>query len=303
MGAGCRYADQFMTSQATPTPAPAKPSAMTEQVYRRMVQLMAQPQSVKSLEQMLRFLAIWRASLLANTMVGRDGMVVQGGPFAGMHYLAAGSEGSTAARLLGSYEAALHPIVHKITRRGYAQIIDVGCAEGYYAVGLARLMPQVRVLAHDLNPVAQQKCAELARLNGVESQVQIGGEIGHADFDICTQAKTLVICDIEGAEGQLMDPALAKGLLAADILVEVHDCFTPGLSAQIAQRFADSHNVQLIHRAQSDQTLPDWMNTLSDLDRQLVFWEWRIGPTPWLWMTRKGKAADAPSKPERKNKR
>lgn len=248
---------------------------------------MAQPKSARNLEQTLRLLAKWRSALLANTIIAKDGLTVQSGPFAGMRYIAEGSEGSTAARLLGSYETALHPIIQKIARTAYAQIIDVGCAEGYYAVGLARLMPQTRVLAHDQNPVARQKCAELAQLNGVAAQVQIGGEIGHGDFDICTRAKTLVICDIEGAEAQLLDPALAKGLQSADILVEVHDCFAPGLSSKLAARFADTHKVQLIHRAQPDLPLPPWMDALSDLDRAMALWEWRIGPTPWLWMMRK----------------
>jgi hypothetical protein len=26
------------------------------------------------------------------------------------------------------------------------------------------------------------------------------------------------------------------------------------------------------------------MQELSDLDRLLALWEWRSGPTPWLWM-------------------
>jgi hypothetical protein len=116
--------------------------------------------------------------------------------------------------------------------------------------------------------------------------------MGHGDFDICTRAKTLVICDIEGAEAQLLDPALAQGLASADILVEVHDCFNAGLSAQIAQRFEPTHKVRLIERSLSDVPLPDWMDALSDLDRLIGLWEWRIGPTPWLWMTRKGKASD-----------
>lgn len=267
---------------------------MTSAIYTQLAALMAQPKSAQNLEQTLRLLAKWRSTLLANTIIANDGLTVQAGPFAGMRYIAAGSEGSTAARLLGSYEAALHPIIQKITHSAYAQIIDVGCAEGYYAVGLARLMPQTRVLAHDQNPIAQQKCAELARLNGVAAQVQIGGEIGHSDFDICTRAKTLVICDIEGAEAQLLDPSLAKGLQSADILVEVHDCFAPGLSGKLAARFAASHEVQLIHRAQPNTPLPAWMDSLSDLDRAMALWEWRMGPTPWLWMVQKSKSQTNP---------
>jgi hypothetical protein len=33
--------------------------------------------------------------------------------------------------------------------------------------------------------------------------------------------------------------------------------------------------------------LPEWMEGLSDMDRLLALWEWRTGPTPWLWMQRR----------------
>ena len=282
-----------MASDSSKQTAAAPISGMTDRIYTQLAARLAQPKSAKNLEQALRLLSMWRSTLLANTIIAKDGVTVQAGPFAGMTYVGAGSEGSTASRLLGTYETSLHPIVAQITRTDYQQIVDVGCAEGYYAVGFARLMPHVQVLAHDLDPVARQKCAELARMNGVADRVQIGGEIGHADFDICARAKTLVICDIEGAEAQLLDPALAKGLQSADVLVEVHDCFTPGLSAKIAQRFAATHDVQLIHRAQTAQPLPEWMDSLSDLDRALALWEWRMGPTPWLWMVQKSAASQA----------
>ncbi len=268
---------------------PAPSSDLTRAVYAQIAALMARDQSPANLSSMLRLLAKWRTTMLVNTIIKTDGLVVQGGPFKGMAYMAAASEGSASARLLGVYEAALHPIVEAIIASDYPQIIDVGCAEGYYAVGLAMRMPKARVIARDLNPVARQKCADLAAANGVAAQIDIGGEMGHGDFDICADAKTLVICDIEGGEAQLLDPALAQGLRAADILVEVHDCFTPNLSAQIAQRFAATHDVQVIHRSLSPAPMPAWMDNLSDLDRLIALWEWRIGPTPWLWMTAKSK--------------
>jgi 2-polyprenyl-3-methyl-5-hydroxy-6-metoxy-1,4-benzoquinol methylase len=273
-------------------------SSLTDETYRQLKKLMNAPQSVQQLARMLRLLSIWRSSLITNTLVKNDGAIVQSGPFKGMAYVTGASEGSTSSRLLGCYETALHPIIEKIIRRGYAQVIDVGCAEGYYAVGLARRMPQTQVLARDMNPAAQKKCTELAAMNNVSAQVQVGGQFDHADFDLCTKAKTVVICDIEGAEAELLNPALAKGLLSADILVEVHDCFTPGLSAQIAQRFEATHNVRHIPRANPTAELPAWFEDLSDLDRILAIWEWRMGPTPWLWMTRKRKGGGDDSAPE-----
>lgn len=269
------------------TTASPAPSALTLQIFARLQQMMSGPQTPATLTAMLRLLGKWRASIIVNDIIRRDGYVIKHGPFAGMIYNASASEGSGASRLLGVYEASLAPIIDGIVARGYANVIDVGCAEGYYAIGLALRLPNAAIIARDTNPDARQRCAALGVQNGVGARIAIGGEVGHADFDICRAAPTLVVCDIEGGEDHLLDPAHATGLIAADILVEVHDCFAPNLSAKLAQRFAPSHDVQIIHRSLDSAGLPDWMHSYSDMDRLLALWEWRAGPTPWLWMRSK----------------
>ena len=112
----------------------------------------------------------------------------------------------------------------------------------------------------------------------------IGGTFEHSDFDMCLREPTLVLCDIEGAEEALLDPLKAQGLKAADILAEVHGCFNDGLSEKIAARFETTHSVAKINRDVDMSVLPDWMETLSDMDRLMALWEWRIGPTPCLCM-------------------
>ncbi len=245
------------------------------------------PPDADRLNRALRVLAKWRSQLLLQTIMNRDGTTVQSGPFAGMDYPFAATEGAGASRLLGIYEASLTPVIEKIITGPYRRVIDVGCAEGYYAVGLARQMPHVQVIARDANPVALQNCAKLAGVNGVAARITLGGLMQHQDFDTCADQRTVVICDIEGAEADLLDPIHAKGLRDADILVETHDCITPGLSTLIFNRFAATHDIQRFDRVLDPAALPDWTHHLSDLDRVLMLWEWRTGPTPWLWMTRK----------------
>lgn len=245
------------------------------------------PTDPERLNGALRVLAKWRSQLLLNTIIQRDGTRVQSGPFAGMDYAFATIEGAGSTRLLGCYEAALAPILEVIIARNYHVVIDVGCAEGYYAVGLARRMPQAQIIARDANPAAVQLCAKLAAANNVADRISFGGLMQHQDFDICAKQSTVVICDIEGGEADLLDPSRAKGLRSADILVETHDCLTPGLSTLIYNRFSATHDIQRFDRVMTPTALPDWMHSLSDLDRLLALWEWRMGPTPWLWMTRK----------------
>ena len=259
------------------------PSPLTLAATEALRRLAAQQPDIAHLTAALRHLAKWRAELITNTLVARSGSTVQSGPFAGMNYGIRASEGSGSARLLGVYEASLAPVIETIIARAYPLVVDIGSAEGYYAVGLARRMPATRILARDENPRAQDLCRRLAALNGVEARVEIGGRMDHADFSLCTAQKTLILCDIEGAEADLLDPALAPGLLAADILVECHDVMRPGLTALLTGRFATTHHVTRIDRA-LNATLPGWMEELSDLDRLIALWEWRAGPTPWLWM-------------------
>jgi hypothetical protein len=245
------------------------------------------PEDPRKLEAALRVLAKWRSEVITNTLEARSGQAVLSGPFKGMDYVVRASEGARAARMLGSYEASLAPVIEEIIKRRYDLVIDVGSAEGYYAVGLARRMPQAQIWARDANPKAQELCRALAMANDVADRVQIGGLMAHEDFEICRRQKSLVLCDIEGAEEDLLDPVKAPGLLSADILVETHDTFHPGLSQKIAERFKASHHLRLIGRKLDDSALPAWMEQLSDLDRLIALWEWRGGPTPWLWMVRK----------------
>lgn len=266
----------------------AKPaSPLTRSVTDEVRRILAGEPDAATLAAAMRYLAKWRSQLLFNTIETRSGDKVLGGPFAGMDYAVAASEGSRTARLLGSYEAGLAPIFEEIIARDYPVVIDVGSAEGYVAVGMALRMPKARVMARDTDMKARVLCAALAQRNGVGSRVEVGGAMSHADFALCETERCVVICDIEGAEAELLDPVKAPGLLKADIVAEVHDCFRPRLSDEIAARFAATHKITRIGRKIDGDLLPDWMEEFSDLDRLIALWEWRSGPTPWLWMEQK----------------
>jgi tRNA G46 methylase TrmB len=111
----------------------------------------------------LRLLSKWRSVLIQNTLLQQQGTVVMQGPLAGMDFLRESAEGCHIAKLLGCYEQPLQVFIEKAIQKQYPTILNIGCAEGYYAVGMALRMPNTRVLAHDLNPKAQQVCTELAK--------------------------------------------------------------------------------------------------------------------------------------------
>jgi hypothetical protein len=262
------------------------PSPLTLVATDAMRNLAAKEPDVANLAAALRLLAKWRAAVITNTLVTRSGTTVLSGPFQGMQYGVRPAEGSASSRLLGVYEASLAPMIEEIIARAYPLVVDIGCAEGFYAEGLARRMPSSRILARDDSLKAQDLCRRLAQMNGVEDRVEVGGRMDHFDLAICAAQKTLILCDIEGGEADLLDPVAAPALTRADILVECHDVMRPGLTDLLTDRFAASHRILRIDR-QIEARLPGWMEELSDLDRLIALWEWRGGPTPWLWMQAK----------------
>ncbi|MBR0656467.1 methyltransferase domain-containing protein [Plastoroseomonas arctica] len=245
--------------------------------------LAANPEpSQDELNAMLRLLAKWRHGLIANTLRQRDGDTVQTGPFAGMRYPVRSAEGCEVPRLLGCYEQELAPVIESLIARGFAHVLNIGCAEGYYAVGMARRMSGAMVHAYDSNEAARNACRALAEINAVSARVSIGGLFEGRDFAAFPPGDTLVLLDIEGSEDALLDIALYPALAGLTILVECHDVMLPGLSARLAGRFAASHAVTRIEHAIGAVALPPWLAQMGHLDRLLAVWEWRSGPTPWL---------------------
>lgn len=235
----------------------------------------------------LRLLAKWRSVLIQNTVLQQAGTVVPRGPLAGLDFLDRSAEGCHVAKLIGSYEQPLHPHVERAIGAGYDRILNIGCAEGYYAVGMARRMTGTRVHAFDLDPNARATCAALAEKNGVADRIKIGELFAPADFARHAEGRTLVFCDIEGNEGDLLDPYAAPALRAMDVIVEVHEGLVPGVTRMLTARFAPTHDIVLVEdngqRELGDT--PDWFRRLAHLDQLLATWEWRSGPTPWLVMT------------------
>jgi len=231
------------------------------------------------LDLVLRVAAVWRSRSLANALAQRDGLVVQHGPFAGMTYVAAATEGALLPRLIGSYESELHPHILALTQEGVDTIIDVGCAEG-----LARLMPQATVHAYDTDAAARQACRTLAEINGVSERVHIGETFAGGDFARFAPGRTLVFMDIEGAERDLLDPQAYPALKQLHILVETHPNPSADLTALIRGRFEASHDIVRVDLGPKTTPLPEWMLKLSHIDQLIGAWEWRLRPTPWLVM-------------------
>lgn len=258
-------------------------TAIRQQVLGKLAR--SQSDEATQLTDALRLLSKWRSVLIQNTFLQQQGTVVMDGPLKGLDFLPQSAEGCHVAKLLGCYEQPLLPHIEQAIEHGYSRIINIGCAEGYYAVGMARRMPATEVLAYDLNPKARQVCSELATKNGVADRVTVGALFKPADFALRHAGeKVLVLCDIEGGERELLDPAAAPALSGMDLIVESHECLVSGITKLLIERFTPTHDIMVVEDNGQRQlaNAPAWFNNLAHLDQLLAVWEWRSGPTPWL---------------------
>lgn len=218
------------------------------------------------------------------------GLVVQSGPFAGMAYVSEAVCSSLVPKLLGSYEAELHEVFAQILARDYETVIDVGCAEGYYAVGLALRLPHARVHAFDIDARARALCTKLAQANNVGERVMVGGECDHERLNSLIRGRTLIVCDCEGCELHLLDPELAPELRRSDLVVELHDMIVPNITPTILSRFAATHEITLVDTAERDPNDFPILKNLDRLTQRTAVAEFRDEPMQWGYLQAKGPA-------------
>lgn len=215
------------------------------------------------------------------------GMTVQSGPFPGMQLPKAYYLGVPASKLLGFYEAEIASSLSKIVAMGPDTIIDVGAAEGYYAVGLALSVDSAEVYAFDTNPEAQSACQKTAELNGVSDRVHICGECSPADLEalLGNAKRPFLFLDCEGAERELLFGTSPDSLLRAHILVECHDFIDRQITTDLKAKFSGSHKIVEIEQSSRDPNLSPILKSWPEFDKWLVVSEFRPETMHWLVMT------------------
>ncbi len=172
--------------------------------------------------------------------------IVQNGHFKGMKYIKRSNGSALLPKILGSYEEPIQKwIIEVIENEKYKNILDIGCAEGYYACGFSMRMPNVKITAYDINEDARKNSIELKELNGL-SNIEIKAECTHEELNSKSKSNTLVFCDIEGFEQILLDPSKAPNLKYVDMLIESHDWLVPNITEELISRFYETHSMRII---------------------------------------------------------
>jgi 2-polyprenyl-3-methyl-5-hydroxy-6-metoxy-1,4-benzoquinol methylase len=242
---------------------------------RRSLLLSERIRAIRSRRMQLRLFKKEGLLEAAARYIERNGLTVRHGPFAGTIYpREAALSRHSIPKLLGTYEQELHEVLDEISRRTYDLVIDIGSAEGYYAVGLARLL-KTRVLAYDPEPVERKLCAKAARLNGVETRVELKDLFRPSDIRQFSGRRVLCICDCEGFEAEIFTPQTIRDAARWDLLIELH-----GSAEAKLMSLEWPQKTKVISTAPHVGTFPE-IEGLGDPDKLIS--DYRGGRQRWLW--------------------
>jgi hypothetical protein len=193
---------------------------------------------------------------------------VQVGPFAGMRFPRSGT--GNFAEMLGTYEICLSNVLGQVIARKPDTIVDVGAAWGYYSMGLAIRCPESRLVAYEVDPTRFELMQKYNRINALEDRITMRGLCTPQTLatDLQHAAHPFMLMDIEGAEDDVLRADI-PGIERAEMLVEIHEVFIPGLTKRLEDRFSPTHHFRLIEQADlTNHPAPPNIN-------QFVRWQWK----------------------------
>jgi hypothetical protein len=251
---------------------------------------------------------------LENLVRTRTNGRIRCGPFAGMRWALEGRAPSRPGtthrssfqsanihipKLLGIYERELNPYIEQACALNFPLIVNVGAAEGYYAIGMALRNPTAKVIAFEKEATERSALAEAARLNAVSDRVEIREKCEPEDLEWATAdtLRAFVICDAEGYEAVLLDPVSVPSLRRASILVELHEFIERGISEKIRGRFLATHHISQI--GQQERTIADFpFKNFYTLCLPKSYLRWTVSESrpermTWFWMEPRTAAEDS----------
>jgi precorrin-6B methylase 2 len=225
------------------------------------------------------------------SQVYKNGQIsVLTGPFLGMTYYNKIIWGPITPKWIGSYEDELHGVIESVIARKYDTIVDVGAAEGYYAVGLALKCRDSKVISYDIDPIARHRQKQLAGLNSI-TNLEVRKYCTHKELNSLIRGKCFILSDIEGFEVELLDAIKCPGLKNCDLLVEIHSHGMkeiPEVLEMMIDRFSETHLItQFEVSARDANHYRVSVPKLQDIPEKTIIDalnEHRNPAQRWLWM-------------------
>jgi hypothetical protein len=225
---------------------------------------------------------------VAEHLKALSGNTVLYGPFKGMALPDRSSWGvqDVSSKILGTYEGQISDALTRLSRTD-GLLVDLGSADGYFAVGALRAGLFGRCIGFERSAKGQAALRDAAARNGAEDRLEIFGEATETALmdAVSDPDQTVILCDIEGGEFELLNDRVLAHFAKAHFLIELHDILAadgPSRKDALLDRAARHFDCTVLRA-----TLPD-IHSFRELDgfdddhRLLAFSEGRDAAMEWL---------------------
>ncbi|MEO5562065.1 MAG: glycosyltransferase family A protein [Chitinophagaceae bacterium] len=224
-----------------------------------------------------------------------DNRTVLNGPFKGLKYppfddYEALTASAVIPKLVGCYENELKDIIQQVINDSYTEILNIGCAEGYYANGLALKCERPQIYAYDTDSRLREICADMSRLNNVADRVHVSSNCTSDILkDFPFTGKGLIICDCEGYEYLLFQENNISNLRNCDLLIEAHDFINLDISPKLEALFRDTHQFSYIKSVDDVEkvrtySFPPFEDLTDNEEKRYIYAEHRPCVMEWIWL-------------------
>lgn len=230
-------------------------------------------------------------------LVAMNGYVIAYGPFKGMKLNGDVWWGkySVNSKLLGVYEKNVLDKICAYSNFIDGPFVDIGAADGYYAVGVAYSGLSDCVYAYEISQKGRDRLVQNAVLNDCRDKVVVEAEANYERLSALLEkhAQALVLIDIEGAEYALLDQRTLALLRRSFIIVELHPWKAEdGVSRErdLIARAEEHFRVAYIADAVRDPNQFRELDQFSDDERLLALSEGRERNMRWMALEPKAAA-------------
>lgn len=195
-----------------------------------------------------------------------------------------------AGKILGTYEKQVIDKLVELSRPG-GLFIDIGSADGFFAVGMLRGGWFSRAVCFEISEKGREVTGENASKNDVFEKITIRGQAASTEImsEVSQAEDVVILCDIEGAEFALFDDFLLKQLSGKSIVIEVHSHLVDGgdqLRDELVKRAKRYFKTEIMSREAIPVGAFSELSVLSDDERMLAFSEGRGAAGEWLVLSR-----------------
>lgn len=179
------------------------------------------------------------------------------------------------SQLLGLYEKEILDFFDDIKPGKFRSFVDIGAADGYYAVGALRTGKFLRSVCYEVSSEGQSAIKRNWKNNGAPGELVVRGE-AHSetllDDQVSFKEKSLVLIDIEGGEFDVLTHEVLRHLSACEIIVEIHN-WVPDFRARysaLLRRMALIFDVTIIERVERPTVNIPELRSFTDDNRLLA---------------------------------